>query len=63
MLEAAIATARGDEATALRLLEAAMQTAPPGPLGWTLPIDPVFSSLRGTPRMTAILSALAARAG
>jgi DNA-binding winged helix-turn-helix (wHTH) protein/tetratricopeptide (TPR) repeat protein len=62
MLDAATSAAQGDDEGALDRLDAVMQTAPPGPLGWALPIDPVFSSLRGTPRMAAILSALSARA-
>jgi DNA-binding winged helix-turn-helix (wHTH) protein len=62
MLDAAICAAQGDDDGALDRLDAVMQTAPRGPLGWSLPIDPVFASLRGTPRMAAILSALSARA-
>ena len=52
MLDAAAQVACGDEEKAMSLLASAVAAAPPGPFGWTLPIDPVFAPLRDRPELT-----------
>ncbi len=43
-------------------LERMLAAAPPGPTGWSIPIDPAFKSLRQHPRFHQVLRVLAARA-
>lgn len=62
MLDASALVARGEESRAMEVLESAVQTAAPGPFGWTLWIDPVFTPLHDRPAMTRVLAAIAARA-
>ena len=62
MLDAAAQVACGDEAKAMSLLESAVAAAPPGPFGWTLPIDPVFAALRDRPELARVFAAIASRA-
>lgn len=52
----------GKPANAIATLDALLASAPPGPAGWTLPVEPLLASLRGTPAFDAILKRLAARA-
>ena len=49
----------GDAAMALDRL---LATAPPGPAGWIIPIDPMLASLREHPAKNALFTRLAARA-
>ncbi len=51
---------RGDEAIAM--LERLLVEAPPGFAGWTIPIEPQFAPLHGTPGFDRILAILAERA-
>ncbi len=52
----------GKTADAIATLDALLANAPPGPAGWTLPVEPLLASLRGTPAFDAILGKLADRA-
>jgi DNA-binding winged helix-turn-helix (wHTH) protein/tetratricopeptide (TPR) repeat protein len=65
--EAAMAAAfayvvAGKPADAIAILDALLTKAPPGPAGWTLPVEPLLASLRGTAGFEAILVRLADRA-
>ncbi len=51
---------RGDEAIAI--LERLLVEAPPGFAGWTIPIEPQFAPLHGTPAFDRLLAILAERA-
>ena len=62
MLDAGAHVASGDEEKALALLASAVAGAAPGPFGWTLGIDPVFTPLHGRPEMARILAEVASRA-
>jgi len=62
MLDAGAHVAGGDEEKALPLLGSAVAGAAPGPFGWTLWIDPVFTPLHGRPEMARILADIASRA-
>jgi tetratricopeptide (TPR) repeat protein len=62
MLDAGAHVASGDEEKALALLASAVAGAAPGPFGWTLWIDPVFTPLHGKPAMARILADIASRA-
>lgn len=52
----------GKPADAVATLDALLSKAPPGPAGWTLPVEPLLAPLRGTPAFDALLSKLADRA-
>jgi tetratricopeptide (TPR) repeat protein len=62
LIDAAIHTVRDQKDRAGTAVEQALAAAPPGPFGWMLPIDPLFASLRDTPRFRTALRTLAARA-
>ena len=47
---------------AISTLDALLSKAPPGPAGWTLPIEPLLASLRRTAAFDALLLKLAERA-
>jgi DNA-binding winged helix-turn-helix (wHTH) protein/tetratricopeptide (TPR) repeat protein len=47
---------------AIGTLETLLASAPPGPSGWTLPVEPLLATLRGTPAFDAVLARLAERA-
>jgi DNA-binding winged helix-turn-helix (wHTH) protein len=55
-----IAGGRIDEAVAT--LDRLLTSAPPGPAGWIIPIDPMLAALHGAAGKPALLSKLAARA-
>ena len=52
----------GKPADAIATLDALLSKAPPGPAGWTLPVEPLLATLRGTPAFDALLTKLADRA-
>lgn len=52
----------GRAETAVRLLSAHVESAPPGPAAWNLRADPMWLSLRDRDGFAAVLSAVAARA-
>jgi hypothetical protein len=54
------ATGQADAAGAV--LSKLFESAPPGFAGWTVPIDPLFVQLQGTPAFAAALERLAERA-
>jgi hypothetical protein len=65
--EAAMAAAfacavAGKPGDAISTLDALLSKAPPGPAGWTLPLEPLLATLRGTPAFDALLVRLAERA-
>lgn len=65
--EAAMATAfahtvSGQTDDALAVLTTLLADAPPGPAGWTIPIEPLLADLRSQPRFRAVLARLAERA-
>lgn len=62
MLDASALVVGGEESRAMEILESAVQSAAPGPFGWTLWIDPVFTPLHHRPAMTRVLAAITARA-
>jgi hypothetical protein len=47
---------------AIATLDALLSQAPPGPAGWTLPLEPLLAPLRRTPAFDALLTRLADRA-
>ena len=47
---------------ALAILDTLLTQAPPGPAGWTLPIEPLLADLRRQAPFEALLARLAARA-
>ena len=57
---AQIAGGRIDEAVAS--LDRLLASAPPGPAGWIIPIDPMLAALHGNAGKSALFSKLAARA-
>ena len=52
----------GRTADAIATLDTLLSHAPPGPAGWTLPVEPLLETLRGTPAFDALLARLADRA-
>jgi DNA-binding winged helix-turn-helix (wHTH) protein/tetratricopeptide (TPR) repeat protein len=54
--------AAGKGSDAISTLDALLTKAPPGPAGWTLPIEPLLATLRGKPAFDALLVRLAERA-
>jgi DNA-binding winged helix-turn-helix (wHTH) protein len=66
-VEAALVTAgtqiiRGEIDHAFDGLDTLLTTAPAGPAGWIIPIDPMLAALREEPRKQALFAKLAARA-
>lgn len=65
--EAALVTAgaqvvRGEIDQAVATLDRLLGSAPPGPAGWIIPIDPMLSAIRDNPGKQALFAKLAARA-
>jgi hypothetical protein len=65
--EAALVTAgaqvvRGEATAAVETLDRLLTSAPQGPAGWIIPIDPMLSSLNQSPGKQALFARLAARA-
>lgn len=65
--EAALVTAGkhivlGETDQAIGVLDRLLTSAPPGPGGWIIPIDPMVAALRGHTAMPSLLAKLAARA-
>jgi len=52
----------GAESDAIASLSRLLATAPPGFVGWTLPIEPLLADLRGSAAFREVLDRLAARA-
>lgn len=62
MVRAAALLARGDSDGAMATLLHLLEAAPPGQVGWLIPIDPALAPLRGHARYPALAALLAARA-
>jgi len=62
LMSAAAATLDGEHGSALRQLEMLLESAPPGQVGWQIPIDPALADLRSHPGFDRVLALLAARA-
>ena len=62
LLCAAIESARGDDEAACATLHRLLEQAPPGPVGWMIPIDPSLQSLRKHKDFARLASLLALRA-
>jgi DNA-binding winged helix-turn-helix (wHTH) protein len=62
IIQAAAQAARGEPAAACATLAELLEAAPPGQVGWQIPIDPALAGLRGHPSYPRILALLAARA-
>jgi DNA-binding winged helix-turn-helix (wHTH) protein len=62
LIQAAVQAARGDLDAACATLEQLLEAAPPGQVGWQIPIDPALAPLRGHATYPRILALLAARA-
>ena len=65
--EAALVTAgsqivRGQAGDAIATLDRLLTSAPPGPSGWIIPIDPMLAALHQSPATTQLFAKLAARA-
>jgi tetratricopeptide (TPR) repeat protein len=59
---ASAGAASGDVAAATAALGRLLDTATSSYLGWTIPVDPAFLSVRGEPAFAAVLARLAERA-
>ena len=62
LIKASAQAARGDDDGACATLAALLAQAPPGHVGWLIPIDPAFATLRLHPRFAEVLALLSARA-
>jgi DNA-binding winged helix-turn-helix (wHTH) protein/Flp pilus assembly protein TadD len=62
LVEAQMLAATGQADAAGAVLSKLFESAPPGFAGWTVPIDPLFVQLQGTPAFAAALERLAERA-
>jgi DNA-binding winged helix-turn-helix (wHTH) protein/Flp pilus assembly protein TadD len=62
LVHAAAQAVRGDLDAACATLEQLLESAPPGQVGWQIPIDPALASIRGHAAYPRILALLAARA-
>ena len=51
-----------DQVAAVQTLLTLLEQAPPGPAGWTLPVEPWLASLRSTPAGRTLMAVLASRA-
>jgi hypothetical protein len=54
--------ADGDIKGATQTLDALLTTAPAGPAGWIIPIDPMLAAIRDNPAKQALFAKLAQRA-
>jgi DNA-binding winged helix-turn-helix (wHTH) protein/cytochrome c-type biogenesis protein CcmH/NrfG len=62
LIRAAADTASGQLDAAIATLDALLDQAPPGQVGWQIPIDPALAELRTHPGFERVLTRLAARA-
>ena len=62
LVTAGAAIAGGEIDRAVEGLDRMLTTAPPGPAGWIMPIDPMLAALREHPGKPALFAKLAARA-
>jgi tetratricopeptide (TPR) repeat protein len=62
VLQASIYAARADASAACEVLLRVLQQAPPGPSGWSIPIEPGLAPLRDSPAAVAVLTLLSSRA-
>jgi tetratricopeptide (TPR) repeat protein len=62
LVSAAVMAADGDTAESAAALERFLVAAPSGFAGWTIPVEPWFRGLAGTPGFTRVLRTLAERA-
>jgi tetratricopeptide (TPR) repeat protein len=62
LIRAAAETASGRPDAAIATLEALLDQAPPGQVGWQIPIDPALADLRPHPAFARVLTRIAARA-
>jgi hypothetical protein len=62
MVRAAALVARGDLDAAGLTLQRLLDAAPPGQVGWLIPIDPALAPLRGVAAFEKISARLASRA-
>jgi hypothetical protein len=65
--EAALVTAgrqivEGHPADAVKTLDQLLTTAPAGPAGWIIPVDPMLAAIRESAGIQALFAKLAARA-
>jgi tetratricopeptide (TPR) repeat protein len=63
LLQASMYAARADASAACAVLLRALQHAPPGQCGWSIPIEPALAPLRDCPAAAAVLTLLSSRAG
>ena len=54
--------ARSDAASALEMLDRLLTSAPAGPAGWIIPIDPMLAGIHEHPGKPGLFAKLAARA-
>jgi hypothetical protein len=62
LLGSAANVARGRVTEASDVLERLLKQAPPGQVGWMIPIDPALRELREHPSMEPVVALLSARA-
>jgi tetratricopeptide (TPR) repeat protein len=62
LVRAATQSGSGQHDAAIATLEALLDQAPPGQVGWQIPIDPAFAALRQHPAFGRVLTRIATRA-
>jgi DNA-binding winged helix-turn-helix (wHTH) protein len=62
LITAALQGVSGDADAACDTLRRLLDEAPPGQVGWQIPIDPALAIVRGTPQYESVIAMLAARA-
>jgi DNA-binding winged helix-turn-helix (wHTH) protein/cytochrome c-type biogenesis protein CcmH/NrfG len=62
LIRAAAESASGRHDAAIATLDALLNQAPPGQVGWQIPIDPALADLRPYPAFARVLTRVAARA-
>jgi DNA-binding winged helix-turn-helix (wHTH) protein/cytochrome c-type biogenesis protein CcmH/NrfG len=62
LVRAAAESAGGRQDAAVATLDALLNQAPPGQVGWQIPIDPALADLRPHPAFSRVLTRVAARA-
>jgi DNA-binding winged helix-turn-helix (wHTH) protein/Flp pilus assembly protein TadD len=62
LIRAAAHAARGEGDQACAILLALLEKAPPGHVGWLIPIDPALTALNAHPRFQEVLALLSSRA-